>query len=524
MTPGSETAGPDFTGSAMTPTPSEYDRVAYGGRPSWQTHPDHIAALGWLHGLESPPVSRCRVLELGAGDGANLIPMAYQLPQSEFLGIDLSGRAIERAQATAANLELTNIRFRQLDIMDIGPETGVFDYIIAHGVYSWVPPAVRAKILSVFSHNLAPAGVAYVSYNCQPWSFMRDLVRGIMLFHVREIPDVRERVAQARSLLQFVAEMSNADEPYGIVLRNQLERVKKMPDWLLYHDDLETDARPFFLHEVVQAAGEQGLQYLGEARATTLNVATAPEKVRQALQNIPEDQLALREQYYDFISGGGFRASLFCHADVTLNRPIELSRIRDLHFASDLTPAEDHLDPSGSGVAEFKAHSGDVLSTSHALSKAAFLELGSVWPRALAFRELVERSLARLGMAADGAGNNPDDIDSLTDILFRSFSISAVRCYREPPRLTTHISVRPAASLLARKQAETKAVVTTLNHNAVWLDDDTTRLVPLVDGSRTVPELTRDFAAATGAEKQSSTREAVENSLTQLARLGLLIA
>src|SRR5690349_2445572 len=117
----------------MTATESEYDRVAYGGRPSWQTHPDHVAAVAWLHGLETPPVSRCRVLELGTGDGANLIPMAYQLPQSEFVGIDLSGQAIERAQATAASIGATNIQFRRLDIMDIGPETGVFDYIIAHG-------------------------------------------------------------------------------------------------------------------------------------------------------------------------------------------------------------------------------------------------------------------------------------------------------------------------------------------------------------------------------------------------------
>src|ERR1700684_2768204 len=58
---------PELTGIAMTETPSEYDRVAYGGTPRWETHPNHIAALAWLHGLESPPVSQCRVLELGTG-------------------------------------------------------------------------------------------------------------------------------------------------------------------------------------------------------------------------------------------------------------------------------------------------------------------------------------------------------------------------------------------------------------------------------------------------------------------------
>jgi hypothetical protein len=120
--------------------------------------------------------------------------------------------------------------------------------------------------------------------------------------------------------------------------------------------------------------------------------------------------------------------------------------------------------------------------------------------------------------------SNPDDIESLTDILFRSFSINAVRGYREPPRLTTDISFRPAASRVARKQAETQAVVTTLNHNAVRLNDDTRRLLPLVDGSRTVPELSRDFAGLAGTEKPSSSGEAVEKSLAELAKLGLLIA
>ena len=147
-----------------------------------------------------------------------------------------------------------------------------------------------------------------------------------------------------------------------------------------------------------------------------------------------------------------------------------------------------------------------------------------MWPRAVTFRELVESSLPRLGTAAEAARNNPDDIDSLTDVLFRAFSINAVRGYREPPRLMTSISVRPAASLLARKQAETQALVTTLNHNAVRLDDDTRRLLPLVDGSRTVPELIRDFVTTADKENQPSTREAVESNLAKLAKFGLLLA
>src|SRR5207302_7618242 len=140
------------------------------------------------------------------------------------------------------------------------------------------------------------------------------------------------------------------------------------------------------------------------------------------------------------------------------------------------------------------------------------------------FRDLVENSLARLGAAADGVSNNPADIDILTGILYRAFSISDVRAHREPPRLTTNISVRPAASLLARRQAESQAVVTTLDHNPLRLDDEIRRLLLLVDGSRTVPELIRDFGSLTDKDKQSIAPDAVEINLAKLAKFGLLIA
>jgi len=71
-----------------------YDEVPYPGLPLPQTHPSQLATLGFLHGLEPAPVERCRVLELGCGDGGNLIPMALDLPESEFVGIDLSAPAI----------------------------------------------------------------------------------------------------------------------------------------------------------------------------------------------------------------------------------------------------------------------------------------------------------------------------------------------------------------------------------------------------------------------------------------------
>src|SRR5262245_25562560 len=140
-----------------------YDRLLYPGSPHYQTHPGRLATLALLHGMDPAPPAHCRVLEVGCGDGGNLIPLAYQYPDSCFLGIDLSTRAIENGLATVAALGLRNIELRALDLTEVTPDLGQFDYAIAHGIYSWTPPPVRSYMLSIFRGNLAPQGVAFVS-------------------------------------------------------------------------------------------------------------------------------------------------------------------------------------------------------------------------------------------------------------------------------------------------------------------------------------------------------------------------
>ena len=98
-----------------------------------------LATLGALFGMNPARLESCRVLELGCGEGANLIPVAFQWPESEFVGIDLSAEAIRYGNDFIGRLGLRNITLRCLDIMEIDREFGSFDYIIVHGVYSWVP-------------------------------------------------------------------------------------------------------------------------------------------------------------------------------------------------------------------------------------------------------------------------------------------------------------------------------------------------------------------------------------------------
>src|SRR3954467_8219921 len=154
-----------------------YDRIPYPPRMHPQAPPDRLATMARLFGLDAPPLETCRVLELGCGEGGNLIPAAFSLPQASFRAIDLSPSAVATAAATARDLQLTNIDVQPMDIRDFPVDAGAFDYIIAHGVYSWLPPDVRERLLGICRDHLAANGVAYVSFNTYPGHRLREIAR-----------------------------------------------------------------------------------------------------------------------------------------------------------------------------------------------------------------------------------------------------------------------------------------------------------------------------------------------------------
>jgi SAM-dependent methyltransferase len=499
-----------------------YDRVLYPGHPFGDTHPDHLAVLAGLHGMQPVPPAKCRVLELGCGDGGNLIPMALQYPESEFVGIDLSGRSIAIGKAAIAALGLTNITLAVRDIMDVSAADGAFDYIIAHGVYSWVPPAVRAKVLAIFARNLSAHGIAYVSYNAFPGAHLRDLVRSIMHFHVRAVEEPNARVAQSRMLLKFLGEVSAEDQPYGLVLRDQENRIRTTPDQVLVHDDLDEGSSAFFLYQVVEAAAESGLQYLADADVSEAHEYRRLPQVRAMLANIPEREAVTREQYLDFICGRVFRKSLFCRHDVTLRRPVAADAVAGHYVAAMSMPATADVDVSQPGVVEFKGEGGGRIATDHALSKAALLLLGRAWPQAIEFGELVARACALLPTPAGGAAREANEVSALQDVLLQAFWSGQVRLHCGPLPLTTVLSERPVANPLARLQAREQGLVTSLRHGLVMLEDDTARrFLQLVDGTRDIAALQADLAAVSTAEVR---HEDVMRNLKVLARLGLLVS
>src|SRR2546426_568026 len=211
--------------TTSTALAEKYDAIPYEAKSNALSHPDHMAVVATLFGLAPPNVVTCRVLEFGCNDGANLLPMAASLPDAQFVGCDLSPRAIAAARQAAAELAIANVIFVEGDLSELPEALGEFDYMIAHGVYSWVPARVRDTMFAFAGRRLRPNGVMFVSYNVYPGCHVRRAVWGGLRMPIDGADGVRARrpparrtarparSARTRAILRFRATAGIAKKP-----------------------------------------------------------------------------------------------------------------------------------------------------------------------------------------------------------------------------------------------------------------------------------------------------------------------
>jgi len=466
------------------PHRTSYDEVPYDSWSFPQTHPARLATLATLFGMAPVPIERCRVLELGCASGGNLIPMALSLPNSHFIGIDLSGRQIADGQATVQALGLANVELRQLSITELEPAFGQFDYIIAHGVYSWVPDAVQDKILQICARNLTPDGVAYVSYNTYPGWRMRGMIRDMMQYHAR-LFEVAMQVPQARALLDFLAQnVPTENNPYGILLKQELEMLRYQLDSYLFHEHLEEVNEPIYFHQFIERAAVHRLQYLGEAEFSTMLASNFAPQVAETLRKVAPDIIRM-EQYMDFLRNRTFRQTLLVHQDRVLKRDLNFQNILDFYVASPVKPVSEKPDIQSLAIEQFRAPNGATLQTANPITKAAMIILGEHWPQPLAFAELRNAARDRLGpVRIQEASTIALDAQVLGTDILQCYTADLVELQIRAPEFTLQSGERPLASPLARLQAESGLHVTNLRHEIVNLDEFNRQLIRLVDGSR----------------------------------------
>jgi methyltransferase-like protein/SAM-dependent methyltransferase len=506
--------------------------VPYESHPYAQTHPSRLATLDTLFGLSPPDVRACRVLELGCASGGNLIPLAEAFPASWFVGVDLSGRQIGDGEKLIRGLGLTNISLRHASILDVDETYGTFDYVICHGVYSWVPDAVQRKILDICAKHLSTHGVAYVSYNTYPGWHMRGMIRDMMRYHALRFETPEHRIAQARALLDFLAQSARQDGgAYATLLRSELDSLRHQADHYLYHEHLEDVNSPLYFHQFAERAQEHGLRYLGEARLTTMVTGNFTPDVQKALETIATDQIQA-EQYMDFVRNRTFRETLLVRAEVTPIWGIRPASIEPLHIAITHKLLENRGDIRSNQMVQYQTKSGMTLSTSSPPLKAAMKILGERWPSTIPFWDLHE--------AVNKLLDRQDAAEALALGLLNTYISADLLELHAVPITSAHAGEKPLALPSARlRLLMGESGAANRRHELFRPSEFDRKLIPLLDGTRDRSALLKALTemalrgeltvqasgnALTDAEAIAKALGPVlENTLTGLSNAALLV-
>jgi SAM-dependent methyltransferase len=433
-----------------------YDTVAYPTAIFTQTHPDRLAVIAQLHDLAAADPGTARVLEVGCGDGMNLLAMAVAAPEASFAGFDLAPTVIQRGRTRAAAAGLRNVELEVRDVVEAARELeGECDYIIAHGLYAWGPEPVREALLALIGRVLAPAGIAFVSYNTLPGGYFRMAVRDLMRHFIPADADAATMLRTARAVLEQFAEPQPDDGPAMAAYRHQAARTLEQPDGLLFHDELGGEYHPQLHSQVCAAAAREGLVFLGDTGRGRFDDGFLPEGVEPSAD--VQAQIVALAQQRDFMELRYFRRSLFVRAEAQPRRTFEPGTMRGLWASSRCTR-------DGDG---WRGDEGTLFAAQDPVLAAALDRLAQARP-------------ARLPVA----GLELDDARLRS--LLQLFDLGPIDLHTGPAPFANEPPDRPALSSLTRALiAEGIENLCTLDHSTVRIEDPVLRrFLAGLDGSR----------------------------------------
>jgi methyltransferase-like protein len=473
-----------------------YDEVPYNSYSFPESHPDRLATVAHLFGLKPVSPENCRVLELGAASGGNLAPMAALYPKSQFIGVDYAKRQVEQGKQLLEPLGLKNLELRHTSILDVDQSYGKFDYIICHGVFSWVPTEVQDKILAISHDNLSDNGVAYISYNTLPGWHMRGMIRDMMRYHAMRFKEPQVRIAQARALLDFIAKTvgTGNENPYSALLKVETEFLKQSEDWYLYHEHLEEVNAPIYFHQFVERAQKAGVRFLGEAMVRQMVPGNYPQEVEQVLQRLAPD-IVYMEQYMDFLRNRMFRQTLLCHPQHQPQYALNPDRLIGLYVATPLKPENKEPDVKTTASETFKMPVGTAnVQITDPLCKNAAMILVERWPDSIKFEDLCLEARKRLSPLM----SKPDDITLNRDRqligrmvlqFYMALVDRLVELRKTPVPVFPKVSDKPTATPLMRAQAQSGRGATNLKHELGNLGEFERQILRHLDGTYTKPKL-----------------------------------
>ena len=468
------------------------------GGVHFQAHIERMALSARVFGMETIPLENARVLELGCGDGSNIVNMALHFPNAEFVGIDGSTVHIERGRKMLNYAGAINVTLEAMDIRHVQEQFGFFDYIICHGVFSWVPEDVREHILRICRELMTPLGIGYISYNAYPGWKQYEMLREMMDFHVVRQEDQKEQILQARALIRFLsAHIRDTDkDPYGKFIASKEDFILGLSDEYLYHEYLEAYNQPYWFYEFIKLLNKNTLQYLGDADFISMLSLHWPNETKEILHKISSTQYEL-EQYMDMLRGRRFRCTLFVHYAREVTREIEPNVFKDFYYSYKACDKWSSLDATKEAKKplETEQTSEEVIakllnSVEHSkieksIQIAIFQYLHKMWPKRIHFTEL--RDIAAI---TKGESLSDTEVLGIAELLQTFYLMSNIDVHLFSPSVANNIPERPQLNGVARYQTTyQRAFCTPLHHMLMVRDEWAQEMVKLMDGTRTVDEI-----------------------------------
>jgi ubiquinone/menaquinone biosynthesis C-methylase UbiE len=454
-----------------------YDLYLYPTKAQPQLHIANLCTTAFLRGYDPAPIATAKVLEVGCGTGLNLLPMAASFPSAEFVGVDLAEHPIRMAKELAARFGLSNVRFHQADINEMADDFGEFDYMIAHGFYSWVPASARDSLWRIARGSLSEHGVIQVSYNTLPGALQMRYLRDFCQLHMRRFADRDTQLKEAWKLVETLAAMKDTDNPLAMAAAQTLA---KGFDTAI-HDEFAAINDAFYLGEVVTHAAARKLRYVGDAvQKFVLGLQRLPEG-EALLATLPQDDRVLLEQYRDFLSYRGFRQSLFAKASQLPSEVSYRDRLTHCYLDSQLRVGP----PDEEGNRVFDApnlHMG--FHSQNSLLAELFLAFEASQPIPVPLQDFCEQH--EEAFRKEGS-EVVDQFWELVEDLARNGLIQVHAC---PPRVPDSLPERPKMAGIARWEALLGVALTNVFHRGQDVSDPLLRtLAAITDGTRTVPEI-----------------------------------
>ena len=489
---------------------SDYDKVPYKGLIIPNSFPGHLALCNMWHNGRHSPLQRFHLTELGCGDGANLLPIAFYHPDSTFIGIDNAESGLSRAREGARQIGLQNIQFMQKDICEIEQaEIVQCDYIIAHGLYSWVSDDIREAILQFCRNGLSATGLAFISYNAQPGWASRGLVRDILLrsasVQQAAIEDKATKAIEvATELLQA---MPSRDYAYAVLLAEELERVRDGKPFYIFHEYLEEFNEGFWLRDFVQRARQNDLNYVCDAQFSQWE-GQIPKELRSTLSQCDLDPIE-QEETADLLCNRYFHASILCRDDAPRELRSHQQLLEDVYIASSLGAESDPFDLTDGVVELFIGVQGQEITLDVSITKAAVVLLAAQWPAGMKLKTLLQKASKLLG--EHGCEVLDESQTQLVGELITLFEAGAINLRLKEPNCNLSVSEYPKIHALARYEIGNSEALTTPYHLPLTLNMQILEVARVMDGSKSKNEI-----------KQLFGEEIVYKSIETLGRWGLL--